>query len=69
MYQVLYIYNIFISLDGDNIKITSPFTGEVRYRDIVQFVHFNEYENDGTKLAAKVLEEIPTQIEDYFHSG
>ena len=46
--------------------MTSPFTGEVRYRDIVQFVNFSDYENDGNKLAAKVLEEIPNQVTEYF---
>jgi len=46
--------------------MSSPMTGEVRYRNIVQFVRFSDYENEGTKLAAKVLECIPEQVSDYF---
>ena len=32
----------------------------------MQFVNFSEFEDDGTKLAGKVLEAIPVQIEEYF---
>ena len=34
-------------------------------RDIVQFVPFNKFKNDGKKLAEEVLKEIPRQIEGY----
>jgi hypothetical protein len=33
---------------------------------LVQFVEFNKYENDMTKLAEEVLQEIPRQVEEYF---
>jgi len=52
-------------LDGDEVPICSPTTGEVRYRDIVQFVKFSDFENDGIKLAAEVLREVPDQVEEY----
>lgn len=35
-------------------------------RDLVQFVPFNKFENDGDKLAEQVLEEIPRQVVEYF---
>ena len=35
-------------------------------RDLVQFVPFREYQNDGKKLAEKVLEEVPRQIVEYY---
>jgi len=35
-------------------------------RDLVQFVPFNRFQNDGEKLAAEVLEEIPRQIVEYY---
>jgi len=52
-------------IESVDIPITSPSTGEKIYRNIVQFVNFSEFENDGVLLAAKVLEEIPFQIEEY----
>jgi len=52
-------------LDGDDIPICSPSTGEKRFRDIVQFVNFSDYENNGSKLAAEVLFEVPNQVEEY----
>ena len=35
-------------------------------RDLVQFVEFNKFENNPTKLAEEVLQEIPRQVEEYF---
>ena len=35
-------------------------------RDLVQFVPFKQFKNDGKKLAEKVLEEIPRQIVEYY---
>ena len=35
-------------------------------RDIVQFVEFRKIENDGLRLAQEVLEEVPSQLENYF---
>ena len=58
-------------LDGDEKPLTNSF-GEIRKRDIVQFVKFNEFKDengikDGDELAAEVLKEIPRQIEEYYH--
>ena len=58
-------------LDGDKIPLVNSF-GEIRKRDIVQFVPFNNFENengvnDGDELAEEVLQEIPRQIEEYYH--
>jgi hypothetical protein len=39
--------------------------GKKAHRDIVQFVEFRKFENNGTKLAEEVLEEIPGQVESY----
>ena len=56
-------------LDGDEEPLKNSF-GEVRKRDIVQFVKFNSFkekEKDcGTELAEEVLKEIPRQIEEYY---
>ena len=39
-------------------------------RDLVQFVPFNQFKNDPTKLAEQVLEEIPRQVVEYYqHKG
>ena len=35
-------------------------------RDLVQFVPFKEFKNDGQKLAEQVLEEVPRQIVEYY---
>ena len=57
-------------LDGDIIPLVNSF-GEIRKRDIVQFVKFNTFKeknaiNDGKELAEEVLKEIPRQIEEYY---
>jgi len=59
------------SLDGDIIPLVNSF-GEIRKRDIVQFVKFNTFkeknaiEDDDKELAEEVLKEIPRQIEEYY---
>ena len=54
-----------VVLDGDlNPLIDSK--GVKRMRDLVQFVPFNKFKNDPTKLAEEVLEEIPRQIIEYY---
>ena len=54
-----------IKLDADiNPLINSK--GLKAKRDIVQFVEFRKFENNGTKLAMEVLEEIPSQVEQYY---
>ena len=35
-------------------------------RDLVQFVPFSQYANDGEKLAEQVLEEVPRQVVEYY---
>ena len=52
-------------LDGDETPLTNS-KGELRLRDIVQFVTFREFTNDVDKLSSCVLSEIPSQIEEYF---
>jgi hypothetical protein len=56
-------------LDGDEVPLTNS-SGELRKRDIVQFVKFNTFKDKkkdcGTELADEVLKEIPRQIEEYY---
>ena len=57
-------------LDGDEQPLTSS-SGEIRKRDIVQFVEFNKFknrdsENCGPHLAEEILKEIPRQGEEYY---
>jgi len=52
-------------LDADDKSLISS-KGVESKRDLVQFVPFSEFHHDGEKLAEKVLEEIPRQIEDYY---
>ena len=54
-------------LDGDDNPLTNT-KGEKCFRDIVQFVAFNEHRNDPNNLAKEVLAEIPQQIVEYYHS-
>ena len=49
---------------GDNPLISNE--GERCCRDLVQFVTFNKFQNDGMALAEKVLEAIPKQIIEYY---
>ena len=35
-------------------------------RDLVQFVPYKDFKNDGQKLAEQVLEEVPRQIVEYY---
>ena len=59
------------NLDGDIIPLVNSF-GEIRKRDIVQFVELNIFkkknaiENDNKELAEEVLKEIPRQIEEFY---
>ena len=57
-------------LDGDEEPLTSS-SGEIRERDIVQFVQFNKFKNKhsdncGPHLAEEILKEIPRQVEEYY---
>ena len=58
-------------LDGDEKPLINTF-GEIRKRDIVQFVEFKRFKdengiNNGTELAEEVLKEIPRQLEYYYN--
>ena len=57
-------------LDGDKYHLKNS-RGELRKRDIVQFVKFEDFKKHnaidyGTDLTEQVLKEIPTQIEEYY---
>ena len=53
------------TLNGENGKLISS-KGEVLNKDIVQYVHFNDYADDLNKLTEAVLKYIPDQICIYY---
>jgi len=53
------------TLNGEDGKLISS-NGEILKKDIVQYVHFNDYADDMNKLADAVLKYIPDQISDYY---
>ena len=52
-------------LNGESGKLISS-TGEVLNKDIVQYVHYNDYADDLNKLTEAVLKYIPDQISNYY---
>ena len=54
-----------VVLDGDIHPLIDS-KGVKRMRDLVQFVPFNRFKNDPTKLAEEVLEEVPRQLIEYY---
>lgn len=54
-----------VELDGDTVPITNKL-GQKIERDIVQFVCYKDFQTDVNKLAAEVLYEVPTQVEQYY---
>ena len=52
-------------LNGESGKLISS-TREVLNKDIVQYVHFNDYADDLNKLTEAVLKYIPDQISNYY---
>ena len=54
-----------VDLDGDKVPLISS-SGIRRLRDVVQFVPFNDYRNNTEELTKQVLEEIPTQVVEYY---
>ena len=52
-------------LDADEDPLYDN-NGRKADRDLVQFVPFKEFRNDGQKLAEQVLEEVPRQIVEYY---
>lgn len=60
-------------LDGDRQRLSSPFTGKVASRDMVQFVPFRDFNTFGAAaqhaLAKHVLAEIPGQFLSYMEAN
>ena len=52
-------------LNGENGKLISS-KGEILKKDIVQYVHFNDYADNLNKLTEAVLKYIPDQIYKYY---
>ena len=52
-------------LDADDDPLYDN-NGRKADRDLVQFVPFKDFKNDGQKLAEQVLEEVPRQIVEYY---
>ena len=52
-------------LDADDEPLYDN-NGRKADRDLVQFVPYKEFKNDGQKLAEQVLEEVPRQIVEYY---
>ena len=52
-------------LDGDDEPLVNS-KGEKWERDIVQFVPYDKYKNNPKMLAEQVLEEVPTQVVEYY---
>jgi hypothetical protein len=52
-------------LDADDNPLISS-NGVKAARDLVQFVPFSKFPNNGIKLAEQVLEEVPQQICEYY---
>ena len=53
------------TLDADEVPLYDKY-GRKADRDLVQFVPFKDFKNDGQKLAEQVLEEVPRQIVEYY---
>ena len=53
------------TLDADERPLFDS-NGRKANRDLVQFVPFENFKNDGEKLAEQVLEEVPRQVVQYF---
>ena len=60
-----YSFKEMIDLDGDYHPLVNS-KGIKRMRDLVQFVPFNKYKYDPNELAAKVLEEVPRQVIEFY---
>ena len=51
-------------LDDNDMKMTDK-QGNKTIRDLVQFVEFQKYNNNGVQLAGEVLYELPRQVAEY----
>ena len=52
-------------LDDDDCQMRDS-KGRKTTRDLVQFVEFRKFRNNGVELAREVLEELPRQVEEYY---
>ena len=57
-------FDIMERIDDDAMTMTSS-TGVRTERDLVQFVPFRNFMNDGVELAKEVLAELPKQVVEY----
>ena len=53
------------TLNGENGKLISS-KGEELNKDILQYVHFNDFADDLNKLTEEVLKYIPAQVSNYY---
>ena len=63
-------FTLMEDLDADENPLTDP-RGQIRKRDIVQFIEFNKFKKNnsymnGSDFAEEVLKEIPRQIDEYY---
>ena len=63
-------FSLMEDLDADENPLTNS-RGQIRKRDIVQFIKFNKFKKNntymnGTDFAEEVLKEIPRQIDEYY---
>lgn len=54
--------------DFSNMRFLDDFNGPGRGRDIAQFVEFNKHSHSSQALTSETLDEIPSQLVDYFQS-
>lgn len=52
-------------LNDDNCQLEDS-RGRRTTRNLVQFVEFSKFQNDGVQLAKEVLEKLPRQVEEYY---
>ena len=58
-------FSLMVTLDADENPLYDD-NGRKADRDLVQFVPFIKFQNDGQKLAEQVLEEIPRQVVEFY---
>ena len=58
-------FGLMHELDDDNCEMADS-RGNKTQRDLVQFVEFQKFNNNGPALAKQVLEELPRQVSQYF---
>lgn len=54
-------FGVMKQLDDDNCKLIDS-KGRKTQRDLVQFVEFSKFKNNGMQLAKEVLEQLPRQV-------